>query len=193
MKRILLPVAAILTLWACATLEVTTDYDHSKDFSTVKTYAIYENPNNARSVSQLNEGRIVNSVKSTLNAKGYTESATPDMWVNVNTIVKNKQQVTANTNTDWYGYGGFYRPYGYWGGGPGFVSSNSQTSFDVENYKDGSVVIDMIDARDNKMFWEGVGNSEIDSQIDNPDQKIADAVNKILASFPAAGAQPKAK
>ncbi len=194
MKKIILPALAALLMSACATVSVTTDYDRSKDFTGFKTYAIYENPNNAKSITPLNETRIVNSVKSAMNAKGYTAATSnPDIWVSVNTVIQNKKAVSADTNTDWYGYGGFYRPYGYWGGGPGMVTSNSTTTFNVQDYKDGSLIIDMVDAKTNKMFWEGTGNAEIDGAISNPDQKVADAVTKILATFPAAGQQPKAK
>ncbi len=176
-------------LFSCATVQVTTDYDHSKDFTVLKTYAIYQNPKAAKTVSELNIDRILNGVRSTLAAKGYTESQTPDFWVNINAVVKNEKSLSATT--DFYGYGGMYRPYGYWGGGMGMGSAYTQ--FNVDNYKDGSIIIDMIDAKANKLFWEGIGNSEIDGQINDPDQKVADAINKILSTFPNAGLQPAAK
>lgn len=184
---------AIVFMAACATLQVTTDYDHSKDFSSLKTYALHANATTNQTVSTLNSDRIMNAVRAALNAKGYAETAeNPDFLVNVNTVIKNKQSVTANTDVMGmgpYGYGGVYRPYGYWGGG--MVTAN--TTFDVQDYKDGSLIIDMIDIKTQKMFWEGVGNQEIDGQVSNPDQRIGDAVNKILATFPNAGLQPAVK
>ncbi len=191
MKKLLasLAVSAVVLFSACATLQVTTDYDHSKDFAGLKTYALHDNivSSNA-TVSSLNADRITTAVRDALNAKGYVEAAgKSDFLVNINAVVQNKKQVTANT--DFYGgpyaYGGIYRPYAYWGG-----PVSATTSFNVDDYKDGSLIIDMVDPATKKLFWEGVGNSEIDGTVNNPEQRITDAVTKILASFPSVGGQP---
>ncbi len=192
MKNFLAPLAvlSVVLLSACATVKVTTDYDHSKNFADMKTYALYDNiPNNT--VSQLNANRVMTAVRNALDAKGYVAATSnPDFMVNINAVVQDKKEVTANTDFDGgpYAYGGFYRPYAYWGG-----PVSATTSFNVEDYKEGSLIIDMVDPSTRKLFWEGVGDSEIDGQISDPDQKIADAVTKILASFPAAGQPMVAK
>lgn len=183
--------ASALVLASCATLKVTSDYDHSKDFTSMKTFAMHRNTVDSPTVSELNQDRIVNAVRKALVVKGYTEvSANPDFLVNLNTVVKDQKSVSANT--DFYGYGGFYRPYGYWGGGPGMVSAN--TTFNVDEYQNGSLIVDIVDARTQKLFWQGVGNSDIDSSLTkDPDKSISNAVNQILASFPSVGAQPVVK
>lgn len=183
--------ASALVMASCATLKVTSDYDHSKDFTHMKTFSMHKNTVNSPTVSDLNQDRILVAVRNAFVAKGYTEVQTgADFLVNVNTVIKDKQAVSANT--DFYGYGGFYRPYGYWGGGLGMGSAT--TTFNVDEYQNGSLIIDVIDAHTQKLFWEGVGNSDIDSDFSkNVDKTIADAVNKILASFPAAGMQPAVK
>ncbi len=191
MKKFLsiLAVLAVVSTSAYA-VKVTTDYDHSKNFSGLKTYALYDKiPDNT--VSSLNATRIMTAVRNALNAKGYVETkGTPDFMVNINAVVQNKKAVTADTDVFGgpYGYGGFYRPYAYWGG-----PVSATTSFNVEDYVDGSLIIDIVDPASQKMFWEGIGNQEIDGQFKNPDQKISKAVTKILASFPVAGGQPAAK
>ncbi len=185
---LVLPAVMAFIFASCATMKVSTDYDQSKDFRTMKTFAIHENSSSNQTISTLNEERIINAVKAELKSKGYTESTTPDFMVNIVTVVVDKKAVSANT--DYYGYGGPYRPYGYWGGGLGMTST---TTFNVDDYKDGSLIIDMVDAKANKLFWEGIGNSEIDSQLKNPDKTIPGAVAKILASFPNAGVQPVVK
>ncbi len=183
-KNILAVTVAAFVLSSCATVQVTSDYDHTKNFSTMKTFALHQNTVESATISSLNKERIVNAVRSQLVAKGYTESTSnPDFYVNINGVVKDQASVSANT--DFYGYGGMYRPYGYWGGGPGMVSANTQ--FNVDHYQNGSLIIDMVDAKTQKLFWEGTGNKDIDSQVSNPDQAIGDAVAKIMASFPNAG------
>ena len=111
--------------------------------------------------------------------KGLTEnSSAPDVIVHTATVFKDKQSVTASTN--YYGYGGYYRPYA-WGGTMGV---SGYTTYNVQDYKDGSLIIDVVDAKTQKLVWEGVGNKEIDGPIKDPDKKIPMAVAQIMTSFP---------
>jgi hypothetical protein len=157
-----------------STLKVTTDYDKSVDFSKYKTFAFYK-MKVTDNVSSLNQERILNSIKAEMIKKGFTQNEdAPDMLINTTAILQDKQSVSANT----YGYGGYYRPYG-WGGGYG-----GTTTVNVYEYKDGSIIIDIIDASTQKLIWQGIGNKEIDTPSKNPDAAIADAVFKILYGFP---------
>ena len=107
--------------------------------------------------------------------KGFVEtSSNPDLLVNVTAILKEKTALQADT----YNTGGFYRPYG-WGGGYG--GTTTVTSY---NYKDGSLIIDVLDASKNLLIWQGIGNKEIDKPSSNPDQAITSAVTKIMAGYP---------
>jgi hypothetical protein len=118
----------------------------------------------------------VNAIKENLTSKGlkYVES-NGDLTINAITILKDKQSVTSSTN--YYGYGGLYRPYGYYGG----MRNTSVTTY---NYKDGSLTIEMVDTKTTKMVWQGIGNKEIDKVSKDPDSEIKAAVTKILADFP---------
>ena len=162
-----------------SSLKVTTDYDKSVNFSNFKTFSIY-NIKTKGSVSQLNADRIANAIRNEMTKKGFTEVGTDaDLMVNAVTILKDKQSVSATTN--YYGYGGMYRPYGYYGGmGMGMAS----TSVNTYNYKDGSLIIDIVDNKSQKMIWEGTGNKEIDKMPKDPDAAISAAVTQIMAGFP---------
>ncbi len=195
LRNILMLPAAALMLASCATLNVTTDYDRTANFASMRTYAMYSGGGENKTISPLNADRITTAVRNELNAKGYTETTgTADFLVNVNTVVQEKQQLSANTDfyggVGPYGYGGMYRPYGYWGG---IAGGQAITTFNVDDYKDGSIIIDMIDPVTSKMFWEGTGNAEIDGNFNNPEKKIAAAIAKVLSSYPNAGAQPVQK
>lgn len=163
----------------CApTVKVTTDYDRAADFSPFKTYSLVDVAAKGE-VNPLNADRILQAIRTNMKAKGFTEATTDaDLLVNPVTIVESKRAVTANT--DYYGYGGYYRPYGYWGGAGG----GSTTTFNSYVYKDGSLIIDVVNNKTQKLIWQGVGNAEIDKQPGNPEQFINDAVKKILDGFP---------
>lgn len=170
---------AMLFFIACSpSLKVTSDYDKQASFTQYKTFSIDTFRMNQR-ISQLNTTRITNAVKAELVKRGLTENAaSPDLKVNVAAILKDQQSVTSNT--DYYGYGGVYRPWA-WGGGMG---ATGYTTYNVQNYKDGSLIIDIADAKTNNLVWEGIGNQEIDKPLKDPDTQIPAAVASIMKNFP---------
>jgi len=177
----IIPILFLGLFYSCSpTVKVTTDYDHAANFSQYKTFAVYDLKAQQGQVNQLNVDRVAKAIRNEMLAKGFTESSTPDLKVNAVSILKNKTQVTADTN--FYGYGGMYRPYGYWGGGA--MMGGGTTTFNSYDYVDGSLIIDIVSAKTDKLLWQGIGNAEIDSRPDNPEQFINDAIKKILAGFP---------
>jgi len=175
----IIPILFLGLFYSCSpTVKVTTDYDHAANFSEYKTFAVYDLKAQQGQVNQLNVDRVAKAIRNEMLAKGFTESSNPDLKVNAVSILKNKTQVTADTN--FYGYGGMYRPYGYWGGGA--MMGGGTTTFNSYDYVDGSLVIDIVSTKTDKLVWQGIGNAEIDSKPDNPEQFINDAIKKILAS-----------
>jgi hypothetical protein len=177
----IIPILFLGLFYSCSpTVKVTTDYDHAANFSEYKTFAVYDLKAQQGQVNQLNVDRVAKAIRNEMLAKGFTESSNPDLKVNAVSILKNKTQVTADTN--FYGYGGMYRPYGYWGGGA--MMGGGSTTFNTYDYVDGSLVIDIVSTKTGKLVWQGIGNAEIDSKPDNPEQFINDAIKKILTGFP---------
>ncbi|KAF2511215.1 DUF4136 domain-containing protein [Flavobacterium foetidum] len=183
-KSINLRIVPLLLLgffFSCSpTVKVTTDYDRNANFSEYKTFAVYDLRAQEGQVNQLNIERVTRAIRNEMIAKGFTESSNPDLKVNAVSILKNKRSVSANT--DFYGYGGMYRPYGYWGGGP--MMGGANTTFNTYDYVDGSLVIDIVSTKSQKLLWQGIGNAEIDSKPDNPEEFINSSIKKILADFP---------
>ena len=182
MKKINFRFAPLLALLffanSCETpLKVTTDYDKAVNFKQYKTFQIMQLDEKLKAISDLNRNRIIAAVKSEMVAKGFQEADNADLQIDIVTILKDKQSVTANTN--YYGYGGAYRPYG-WSGG----MSSGYTTYDVQNYTDGSLIIDIIDPKTKQLIWEGIGNKEIDKPSSDPDKAISAAVKSIMAGFP---------
>ncbi len=179
----------ILLFISCApVLNVTTDYNHSAVFANYKTYAMYQMSDKSSTVSQLNQSRIFNAVKAQMVTDGFTEVASSaDLLVNVTAVRSDKKSLQSTTTGmggyGAYGYGGFYRPYGYGGMGMG-MGGISTTSTQVVNTITGSIIIDIVDAKTNEIVWTGTGNKEIDKPADNPDQAISAAIATIMATFP---------
>jgi hypothetical protein len=167
-------VSGLILFSSCGpTLTVTSDYDHTANFSQFHTYKIVQLEQQYQALSQFNQTRVINAINAQMLAKGFTQSENPDLLVNITSIMKNQQEIVANS----YGYGGGYRPYA-WGGG------NMSTTVNVQNYTAGSLIIEVANASTKKLLWEGIGNQDIDQPSSNPEQAINTAVQKIMASFP---------
>jgi Domain of unknown function (DUF4136) len=172
LSALILSTTVVLT--SCGpTLTVTNDYDHTANFSQFHTFKIVQLEQQYVALSQFNQTRVINAVNAQMLAKGFTQSENPDMLVNITSIMKNKQEIVANS----YGYGGGYRPYA-WGGG------NMSTTVNVQNYTAGSLIIEVANASTKKLLWEGIGNQDIEAPSNNPEKAINAAVLKIMASFP---------
>jgi hypothetical protein len=171
-------VIALFAVSCSSVIKVTTDFDKSVDFKTYKSFS-FINIKISGSVSQMNADRIVNAIKDEMIKKGFIYSeSNPDLHVNAITILKDKQTVSASTN--YYGYGGMYRPYGYYGGG----MASGSTTVSTYDYKDGSISIEMVDVKSSKMVWQGIGNKEIDKPSKDVEAAIKEAVATIMATFP---------
>jgi Domain of unknown function (DUF4136) len=174
-------VAAVLMFQSCGpSLTITSDYDHAANVAQYKTFMILQPDNQHQTLSALNHDRIYNAVRDNMISKGFQEAANADLAVNIIAIVKNEQSLQSNS----YGGGGYYRPYAY---GGGFTT----TTTTVENTKTGSLIIDVIDAKANKMIWTATGNQNIDQPLSDPTTQIPPIINKIMASFPPGAAKPK--
>jgi hypothetical protein len=113
----------------------------------------------------------VNTSNSALTAKGLTQVESGGDFAIVG-IEMTKNQRTLNTFYN--GFGGGWR----WGGGFG----NATTT--VDNYKVGTLVVDLFDANSKKLIWRG---SSVDTLSDKSDKNIKNldrGVQKMFEHFP---------
>jgi hypothetical protein len=174
--KAMLVITAIALLSSCSqTLQVTTDYDRSANFSTYKTFRFSVLATTVN-VNELNQDRIINSIRREMTRKGYVENNNnPDLVITALTILKNKKQLSISGSN----YGSFYTPRGYWG-----VPSSIYGNVQAHEYKDGTLLIDITDTKTEKLVWEGKGYSTLTKQPKNPEEVTSRAVSKIMASFP---------
>ena len=87
---ILCILTATLAVSCAPTVKVTTDYDRSANFAAYKSFSLY-NFTSTLNVNELNAKRILNSVRSEMIKKGYTEdNYDPDLMINVVSHLKDK-------------------------------------------------------------------------------------------------------
>jgi len=74
-----------------------------------------------------------------------------------------------------WGWGWGYRPY-YYGFGAPFVYYGGSTATGKEHYKEGTIIIDLIDTHTHRVVWRGYGVGEVHN---NP-QKNIDDIPKVV-------------
>ncbi|MBS2027205.1 MAG: DUF4136 domain-containing protein [Deltaproteobacteria bacterium] len=154
-------VIAALALAGCAPISVRSQAAPDVNFAGYKTYAFFTAlaPGAPETVV---EQDIRGSLERNLATHGMVPATgKPDFLVAYHTQL---QQKLSATN---YGYG-------YWGGwGPDFYT-----------YTQGTIVLDFIDPKTNKVFWHGTATSVV-SHPENPDaSKIDAAITKLLERYP---------
>jgi len=163
--------AGLMLLLACVSFaqHVKTDYDHSANFGQYKTYSWEK----VQTKDQLLVDRIKDAVNSALAAKGWTlVPSGGDVEVFAIETTQNQQTL----DTFYNGFGGGRR----WGGFGGFGDATTT----VETYKVGALVIDLFDAKTEKLLWR---SSSSDTLSDNPDKNTKNldkGVNKMFKHFP---------
>lgn len=174
-------VAAAAVLTACSTVTVTTDYDHSAPFASYKTYALAPAAK-GQTLSPASEAALRDSLRTELAARGITEvsSGKPDLAIVRHVFLQEK--VSVQQYTDWgYGMGGWpygYGYYGLWAGAP-------RTYIDVNQYTQGTMILDFVDTKTTKLVFRGTGQAVVGGPESNAG-KIREAVAKMVANFPAA-------
>jgi len=160
-----------------ARVGVTNDFDHAVNFRAFKTWAWYpQQPKDAeggpaKGYESFLDKRMRAAVAAEMTAKGLTEVTTaPDIYVAYSARVEDKQQVSPYYNGLGYPYG---YGYGYYGRGYSPVTQ----------YKAGTVVIDIIDAKRKELAWRGTGQAQVDQNtIDEAETHRI--VNGILSTYP---------
>jgi len=168
-----LPVLLLFVLGACSSVRVASDFDKNVDFTPFKTYAFYKNGIDKVEISDLDKKRILRSIDETMIAKGFTKSDSPDLLVNI--FTKAREQVNVNQfNAGWgYGWGYGWNPY-LWGG----------NNTNVYTTTEGTLYIDLIDAKKKEMIWQGEGVGVLTQNSGDKDVRIKEFVSKILEQYP---------
>lgn len=154
-----LPLLLIPVLLAgCSSISVNTDFDPTADFNAYKTYGWA--PYADGEVPGPSDKRLMLTVDEEMAARGYRRvESDPDMILQYQAAVQDKVYV----DTVHYGYG--------WG------------TTDVYQYEQGTLVLNIIDAREKEIVWVGTARAAVDSSRPNP-EKLKQAVHMMLERFP---------
>lgn len=173
MKTIkILSVSLLFVLASCSSVSVNSDYDKNATFDNYKTYAYNKTAIDKVEISDLDKKRILHSIDEVMTLKGFSKSETPDVLINF--FTKEREQVDVTQfNAGWgYGWGWGWNPW-MWGG-----------STSINKYTEGTLTIDVIDAKKKELVWQGIGTGDLTKCAEKKDENIKGFVTKILEQYP---------
>lgn len=152
---------AATAVWA----NISTDYDRSIDFHHYKTYSWAA----VRTADPLWDQRVKDAVNSELAAKGLKlVPSGGDVNVTARGVIHNQQTL----NTFYDGFGG--RRFG------GIATSTTT----VDNYKVGTLIVELFDAGNKSMIWHGASSDTLSSNSDKNIKNLDKNVHKMFDHFP---------
>jgi hypothetical protein len=150
--------------------QVRTDYDHSANFATYKTYSWLI----VQAGDSLWNDRLQQDVDAQLSSRGWTKTKSGgDAMVSVFRSTQNEQTL----QTFYDGFGGGWR----W---RGFGASDGLATTTTEVTTVGNVVVDIFDAKSQKLLWRGKDSDDLSSNADKNVQKLQKDINNMFKHFP---------
>lgn len=166
------PLLLLLVFTSCTTVRVATDYDRTVDFSKYNSYAFYKPGIDKVEISDLDKKRILRAIDAELAAKGMAKSDSPSLLVSF--FTKERERINVYNNN--FGWGWGWNPWWY----GGYYGSS------VSRSTEGSLYIDLIDAKTNELVWQGIGSARLitNGDIEEKEERIREIVQEIIARYP---------
>ena len=164
---------AVFTVACGYSIKTATDYDRNVSFSNYHSFSIMKGNSSG---NPLMDQRAVADVKSALTSKGWTEAPEGQAQAAVVVHAATKTKHTYETMYDGFGGGWGWRR--GWGGGFG-----GATTF-VNDYKVGTLVVDIFDAKTKQGIWHGTASDALSNNAKSNAQATEQAIDKMFGNFP---------
>jgi len=187
LKFAAIPLLLLVFLSSCTSVRVLSDYDRETNFNEYKSFAFYKTGIDKAMISDLDKKRILKAIEVEMGTRGFVKSQNPDILVSI--FTKETEQVDVyNNNFGWgggwgWGFGGFGPGWGWGGFGPGWGWGGGSN---VSTRTQGSLYIDLIDAKKKELVWQGkgVGTLANTKNIEKKEERIREFVAEILQQYP---------
>jgi hypothetical protein len=160
--------------------QVKSDYDKNIDFSQYKTYSYggWENDSD-KILTPFDKKRITDAMVNELNARGMTYTQEDgQVVITLFIVVNQKTSTTAYTN-----YNGSMGYRSRWGWGYGSMGT-ATTTYNENDYLEGTFVVDMYDNTSKDLIWQGVITSVVTEKPEKREKTIPKKIKKLMKAYP---------
>lgn len=187
-RAIISLIASIILMTGCASqpkVDVSTDYSMA-NFDQFRSYQwLPEGKGEGdKAEDDLIGNRIISGIDKSLVSKGYhqTELA-PDIYVNYSVTTASKIHIDNNQTYEGYAPGFTWRR-GY--GAQATQSKVEVMETSIDEYLEGSLMVDIIDPNNMQIIWRGVGTKQLPEHFNREitDRVINNAVTAVLENYP---------
>jgi hypothetical protein len=155
-------------------VSISTDYDHSANFSQYKTYSWLK----VQAGDSLWADRIQQDVDAQLAAKGWTKVLSNGN-ASITAFRSTQEQPTLETFYDGFGGGwGWRGGRGFGGGGLGMSTTTT------EDTKVGTVVVDIFDSGTKQLLWRGKERSDLGNNAEKNTKSLTKDMADLFKRFP---------
>ena len=166
--KLLVRSSLLITLLASLAFadHIAVDYDHHANFARLHTYSWGK----VQTANSIWDARVKDAIQTQLAAKGWTQVPSGG---EVTVMAVERTQVQQQIDTLYDGFGGrrFFGDFG-------------EATTTVQNYKVGTLVIDMYDTPSKNLIWRGSSSDALSGNPEKNDKKMHKEVNKMFQHFP---------
>jgi hypothetical protein len=181
--RLIATLALLGLLAACSNAPIVrSDYDPRADFASYRTFAFMEPLGTDRAgYTTLLTERLKRAAVMQMESRGYAfDEKNPDLLINFQTHVQSRTEYVGPPPMMWGGGFGYGYGAGFYGGWPGYAFGP-----DVIQYNEGTMKVDLIDAKRKQMVWEGVGTTLVgNAQQTASDEQVQNMMSSLFARYP---------
>ena len=165
----------LLTITACAPVQITTIQPEGTSLLGFETYDFYEiefQSYDSLPYNKDNMDFLLNEIRKQMLDKGYAISEDPDLYLNVGVVVKLYEQTRETDPRFDMNYIG-QRNY-HW----------EREEIVVGKYEVGTVIIDFVDAENNQLVWQATAVGILTSDMEKMRERASNAIEKIFKKMP---------
>ncbi len=182
MKRTIVLWAMLFAVSPGFAYKTRVDFDHGTHFSSYRTYSWADSTGASQAAlfpNQLMQERVASYIEEALAARGFKRVPTGGQLL-ISYRINVTQEPVFTTFSNGFGPG-----WGWdagWGWGSGWGSGFSTTT--VQSYYEGTLVIDMVDANQQKLVFQGSSSQDISSKPAKNTKRLCKSVNEIFEKYP---------
>jgi hypothetical protein len=174
--RFLVPLTATV-LAACATPAPTvrSQSEPGANFSAYQTFGFFDElPGQQALYTSFVDQHIKDAITTEMQARGYRKEVNGQLLINFHRQSSEKVKVTQTAV-----------PTGFYGYRRGFYTGGAAVTTDVQNYREGTLIIDVVDGAAKKLLWESVAVARVTKDVlNNPEATIDAAVKQMFTELP---------